>query len=144
MFNNFSFITNLSFIDSKIKIEEGNGNGFQENERPLQGQANYIINLGLYYDNFELGLNSAITYNRVGERISQVGFADLGDIVERPADLIDFNISKRIFEQFNVKLSVMDILNQDKNLIQRTLEGDKIAQSMNNGRTFKIGISYQL
>ena len=144
MFSDFSLISNISFIDSKITLEEGNGNAFQENERPLQGQAKYILNLGLYYDNFELGLNTAITYNRVGERISQVGYADLGDIVEQPADLVDFNISKKVFENFSLKLSVMDILNQDKIFIQRTLDGDKIAQSLNNGRTIKFSINYQL
>ena len=144
MFSDFSLISNISFIDSKITLEEGNGNAFQENERPLQGQAKYILNLGLYYDNFELGLNTAITYNRVGERISQVGYADLGDIVEQPADLVDFNISKKVFENFSLKLSVIDILNQDKIFIQRTLDGDKIAQSLNNGRTIKFSINYQL
>jgi TonB-dependent receptor len=143
-FSNFSLVTNVSMINSKITLDENGGNGFQENERPLQGQAPYIFNIGLYYDNMQLGLNSAVTYNRVGERIAQVGFADLGDIVEQPVDLVDISVSKRFFEYFSLKISLMNILSQDNNFIQRTSEGDKVVQSSNYGRTFKVGISYQL
>jgi len=144
-FNNFSLVTNIAFINSKIQLEDnGGGSSFQETDRPLQGQAPYIFNIGLYYDNFESGLNATITYNRVGARISKVGYADLGDIVEQPADLIDLSVSKRFFEKFTLKLSAMDILNQNKDFIQRTQDGDKIAESYNNGRTIKLGINYQL
>ena len=143
-FNNFSLVTNIAFIHSRIQLEQSGSSSFQETDRPLQGQAPYIFNIGLYYDNYDLGLNATVTYNRVGERISKVGYNDLGDIVEQPADLIDMSLSKRFFEKFTLKLSAMDILNQNKDFIQRTLEGDKIAESFNNGRTIKVGINYQL
>lgn len=144
-FNNFSLVTNIAFIHSKIQLEDnGGGSSFQETNRPLQGQAPYIFNIGLYYDNFENGWNATVTYNRVGARISKVGYADLGDIVEQPADLIDLSVSKRFFEKFTLKLSAVDILNQNKDFIQRSPDGDKIAESYNNGRTLKIGINYQL
>ncbi len=105
-FTNFSIIANLSFIRSRVQFNNTGGSSFQESERPLQGQADNILNIGLYYDNFDLGLNSAITYNRVGERIAQVGYADIGNIIEEPFDLIDFNISKKIFQKFGLKLSL--------------------------------------
>ena len=91
-----------------------------------------------------MGLNATVTYNRVGERIAKVGYNDLGDIVEQPADLIDMSVSKRIFEKFTLKLTALDILNQNKEFIQRTTNGDKIAESYSNGRTIKLGINYQL
>jgi outer membrane receptor protein involved in Fe transport len=143
-FNNLSLVTNVAFIHSRIQIDQSGENSFQESDRPLQGQAPYIFNIGLYYDNFNLGLNAAVTYNRVGERISKVGVNDLGDIVEQPVDLIDLSVSKRFFEKFTIKLSAMDILNQSKDFIQRTTSGDKIAESFSNGRTIKLGINYQL
>jgi TonB-dependent receptor len=143
-FSNFSLVTNVSVINSKITLDENGGNEFQENERPLQGQAPYIFNIGLYYDYFESGWNASATYNKVGQRISKVGYADLGDIVEQPVDLIDFSVSKRLFERFTLKLSLMDLLNQDRNFIQRSPDGDKISESYNAGRTFKVGITYQL
>ncbi len=143
-FTNFSIVANLSFIRSRVQFDNTGGSSFQEDERPLQGQANNIINIGLYYDDFDLGLNSAITYNRVGERIAQVGYADIGNIIEEPFDLIDFNISKKIFQKFGLKLSLLDILNQDRIFNQETNKGNQISQLYNTGRTFKFEISYQL
>lgn len=143
-FTNFSIVANLSFIRSRVQFDNTGGSSFQEDERPLQGQADNIINIGLYYDNFDLGLNSSLTYNRVGERIAQVGYADIGNIIEEPFDLIDFNISKRIFQRFSLKLSLLDILNQDRIFNQETNVGNQISQSFNTGRTFKLAISYQL
>lgn len=143
VFSNFSLVTNISVISSKITLSEFD-EGFQDSERPLQGQAPYIFNIGLYYDHFESGWNASATYNKVGERISKVGYADLGDIVEQPVDLIDFSVSKRLFESFTLKLSLMDLLNQDRNFIQRSPDGNKISESYNAGRTFKVGITYQL
>ena len=111
----------------------------------MQGQANYIVNVGLYYDDFDLGLNSSLTYNRVGERIDEVGYADIGNTIEEPFDLIDFNISKRIFEKFSLKLTVNDILNKDRIFTQETENfGDQLSKSYNTGRTFKFSINYNL
>jgi hypothetical protein len=143
-FTNFSIVANLSFIRSRVQFDNTGGSSFQEDERPLQGQADNILNIGLYYDNFDLGLNSAITYNRVGKRIAQVGYADIGNIIEEPFDLIDFNISKKIFQKFGLKLSLLDILNQDRIFNQETNTGNQISQSYNTGRTFKFELSYQL
>jgi outer membrane receptor protein involved in Fe transport len=65
--------------------------------------------------------------------------------VEQPFDLLDFNISKKIFEKFSLKLTVNDILNQDKIFTQETENfGVQLAQSYNTGRTFKLSITYNL
>lgn len=143
IFSNFSVVTNISLISSDIKLNEVD-NGFQESERPLQGQAPYIFNIGLYFDDFESGWNATATYNRVGQRIAKVGYADIGDVVEQPVDLIDLSVSKKFLDYFTLRLSLMDVLNQDRNFIQRSPTGDKISESYNPGRTFKIGFSYQL
>ena len=136
----FSFVGNMSFIKSKIKI---NGNGFQESERPLQGQADYIANFGLYYDNYLEGIAANITYNKVGERIARVGFAGLGNIVELPRDQIDLSFSKKIFEAFSIKVNVKDLLAQDSKFVQKTLDGDKTSELGRKGRVFTVGFSYQ-
>ena len=143
-FTNFSAVANISVIRSEVQFETTGESSFQQSERPLQGQADYIVNIGLYYDDFELGWNSSITYNRVGERIDQVGYADIGNIIEEPFDLLDFNISKKVFGNFTLKLTINDILNQDKTFIQETNYGDQLSQSYNTGRTFKFSINYNI
>lgn len=142
--DNFGFVGNLTLIQSKIKIDNSGDNSFQKTDRPLQGQAEYVFNLGFYFDDFDLGLNASVIYNKVGSRISRVGVNDLGDIIERPVDLIDFSISKRLFSNFSIKLTAKDLLNQDRISIQQTPYGDKVSDLVRTGRTFTLGLSYQL
>jgi outer membrane receptor protein involved in Fe transport len=141
--NKFSFVGNITLINSTIKINS-EANGFQQNERPLQGQADYIFNLGLYYDDFDFGLNSSLVYNKVGSRIAKVGTNDLGNIIEKPIDIIDFSISKNLFESLALKLSVKDLLNQEKNFIQQAPGGDRISESNKTGRNISLELSYQI
>lgn len=143
-FNYFSFVGNLSLISSSITIDEKNNIGFQKSDRPLQGQADYIFNFGFYYDNYEAGFSSALVYNKVGSRIAKVGTSDLGDIIEKPVDLIDFNISQKVFEKFSIKFSVKDLLNQDRVFIQQTPNGDQNAELRRIGRNISLGFGYQL
>jgi len=143
--SNFSMVANITFIRSEVSFESTGSSNFQQTERPLQGQADYIFNIGLYYDDLNLGLNSSLTYNRVGERIAQVGYADIGNINEEPFDLLDFSISKKVFTNFSLKLAVNDLLNQDKIFTQETTNfGTQISSSINTGRTFKFSINYNL
>lgn len=138
----FSFVGNLSLIQSEINLK--GKNVFQEDKRPLQGQADYITNLGLYYDDLKGRLTVSLIYNRVGERIHSVGFANLGDVIELPRDQIDFTLSKKLFNQISLKISAKDLLNQDHKFIQRTLQGDKTAELRKTGRMIAAGLSYQL
>ncbi len=139
---------NVTLMNSEIDLEDkntnGNGSSFQAAKRPLQGQADYILNFGLYYDNQDIGLNTALIYNKVGLQISSVGFGGLGDVVEKPRDLLDFSISKKFFNHFSLKFTVKDILNQDKLFIQRTPGGDKVSELTRFGTSYSIGLSYQL
>ncbi len=145
VFTDFSAVANITVIRSEVQFATDGQSSYQQSNRPLQGQANYIVNVGLYYDDFDLGLNSSLTYNRVGERIDEVGYADIGNTIEEPFDLIDFNISKRIFEKFSLKLTVNDILNQDRIFTQETENfGDQLSKSYNAGRTFKFSINYNI
>ena len=145
--NEFSFVGNVALMKSNISFDEATDNSsesFQETERPLQGQAEYILNFGLYYDNFESGWNTSIVYNKVGQQISKVGFGGLGNVLEMPKDLLDFSISKRLFSVLSLKLTVKDLFNQDKRYIQQAPGGDKPYEINRVGRVFSVGLSYQI
>jgi len=139
---NFSFVGNLSLIRSEIDLK--GENSFQQDTRALQGQADYIANAGMYYENDDGRFSSSLIYNRVGERISRVGFAGLGDVIELPRDQLDLTLAANILKQLEIKLSVQDLLNQHHETVQRTLEGDKRAELRSLGRTVALGFSYQL
>jgi hypothetical protein len=110
----------------------------------MQGQAEYIMNFGIYYDNSELGLSSNLVYNKVGDRISQVGFINVGDIVERARDQVDFSFSKKIISELTLSFSAKDILAQDVVLMQKRPGKDTVEARYKKGRNFSFGISYTL
>jgi len=135
-----SFVGNGSLIDSKV---EGIGSGFQVSSRPLQGQASYVLNAGLYYDNTTDGISGSVSWNRVGEKIAKVGFAGLGDIIEMPRNQVDLSFGILLAESFDLKLGVRDLLAEDYVQIQKSPVGDKDAERYNRGRTVTAGISYR-
>ena len=137
----FSFVGNLSLIHSEINLT--GDKEFQQDKRPLQGQADFIANAGLYYENMNGKLAVALIYNKVGERIHSVGFANLGDVIELPKDQIDFSVSAKVVDNVKLKIAMKDILNQDHKFVQRTLEGDKPAEISRRGRIVTAGLSYQ-
>lgn len=145
-FNYLSFISNISLIKSEVDLGQAQvAQAELEQKRSLQGQANYILNMGLYYDDYESGLTASLVYNKVGEKILTVGVDKSGDIVEKPRDQFDFNISKKLFSNLNIKLSVKDILAQDQETIQKTaLYGDRTADKIKRASTFSVGLTYTI
>lgn len=112
----FSVVFNASLIKSKVTFE--GAEKAKSHNRPLQGQSPYIVNLGLFFSQPELGLNASALYNVVGKRIYAVGIPsqnsneDIPDEYEMPRNLLDFTISKKFGRYFEVKFSVKDLLNQ--------------------------------
>lgn len=143
-FDGLSFIGNLSLIKSKVKINESQALGFASSERPMQGQSEYIFNIGLYYENEDLGLSGSAVYNKVGDRIAQVGFINIGDIIEKPRDQIDASISKIILANFSLGLSVKDFLGQDHIFIQRRPEKDIVESKYLRSPIYSVSLSYTL
>lgn len=147
------FNGNASVIFSKVALgnTDASGNKLPATNRPLQGQSPYLVNAGLQYD-AEKGTNVSILYNRIGQRLSLVGNTQFSDIYEKPRDLVDFQISQKVFnKKGEVRLTVSDILNQkvmtyqNKNSAKAYNAGtDIMFTSYTPGTTFTIGFNYNL
>ncbi|MBL7756464.1 MAG: outer membrane beta-barrel protein [Chitinophagaceae bacterium] len=147
------FNGNASVIFSKVALgnTDASGNKLPATNRPLQGQSPYLVNAGLQYD-AEKGTNISILYNRIGQRLSLVGNTQFSDIYEKPRDLVDFQISQKVFnKKGEVRLTVSDILNQkvmtyqNKNSAKAYNAGtDIMFTSYTPGTTFTIGFNYNL
>lgn len=122
--------TNSSIVKSEVVV---NGR-----KRQLQGQSNYVVNGGL---NFHKGNNTFnITYNRVGDRISAVGFQGYDDIFENSRDVIDIVYLRKIGKN-EIKLAVGDILAQSSIYYQKS-RGNLI--KTNNEQTFSLSVNFNL
>ena len=104
----FDVYSNLALITSSVNV-----NGVS---RQLQGQSNYVINGGV---NYKTGKNTFnLSYNRVGDRISAVGFQGYPDIFENSRDIVDFVYLRKI-NNGEIKLSCSDILSQPTKFYQQ-------------------------
>lgn len=125
-----SLYTNGSLMKSSVEV-----NGVT---RQMQGQSNYVINGGV---NYSRGKNSVnLSYNRVGDRISAVGFQGYPDIWENSRSVIDFTLMKT-WGKCEIKATINDILAQPVIFYQK-VGRDLIKQ--NNEQTLSINLNYKL
>jgi TonB-dependent receptor len=141
---NFLINGNIAFINSQVDLQ-GTSSASTETKRRLQGQAPYTINLGLYYDNFNLGTSINFLYNRSGDRISEVGRRGFNDVYEKGRDIFDLSATQRIFQNFEMKFAIKDILNQDERYTQQvTLNPTSSELVEKDVRLVKSGTTYSL
>jgi hypothetical protein len=152
LLSNFSIFANLTYIFSQVSFNDELLGKVVSADRPVQGQSPYLINGGLQYSSTKTGWNGTLLYNRVGNRLTLVGYGSLGfpDVYENPRDVIDFQISKRILKRKGeIKLSFGDILNQkfvyyenvdDERAYDKSV--DRVFSSFTPGSTISLGFSY--
>lgn len=120
--NKLQVVANAAFIVSEVDASNLLG---QIENRPLQGQAPYVFNTGLFYGADYFNLN--LLYNVIGKRIFVVG-DKLGNqtIYELPRNVVDIVISKKIKNGIEIKFAINDLLNQkssfknNKNLLWKS------------------------
>ncbi len=106
--------TNLSVTRSAITITPTELASRREidptasDTRPLQGQASYLLNADLSYENADRGTSAGLYFNVAGRRLARVG-ANV-DVYEEPSPQLDVVASQRLFQQFTLKLSAKNIL----------------------------------
>ena len=149
-FQNLSLIANASLIKSQIHIQNSIN---QVENRPLQGQSNYVANAGLYYQDDESGITASVTYNVFGPRIFLVGSKDYGNWGELPRNTIDIAINYPLNRRTALTFAVQDLLNQPVQLVQDVNQDGKFdrygtndlnIQKFTRGRYFNLGVRLTL
>lgn len=124
-FRNISFIGNLSLIKSVTYNDTTvlASLAITPDQRALQGQAPYILNAGLYYENAGWGTKLSVIYNTSGMNIYAAGrgyeknqFSGTtyrGSILELPRHTFDVAATQRLLKGIQVKLSIQNLLNQE-------------------------------
>jgi Outer membrane protein beta-barrel family len=104
---NLTFFTNVAYVYSEV--DQSNLPGAII--RGLQGQSPYILNAGLSYQG-QKGTSATVLFNRIGRRIWLVGDDQYKHTYEAPRSVIDFQVTKKILKNGDLKINVGDILNQ--------------------------------
>ena len=142
--NPFSVFTNVTVMTSNIDIGEGPIAGNTTSDRPMVGQAPYVVNAGATYAR-ESGMSATVLYNVVGKRIDAAGSGVLGDIYEMPRNIVDLSLRLPIFNNVNARLDARNLLNAEYRW-EQGLEGGAgtlMRERYRAGRVFSAGLSWR-
>ena len=141
---------NGSLINSVVELGDDVAIG-QSNVRPLQGQAPYLLNAGVYFNNLEKDFQLNIQHNVIGRRILIIGFEGYPDIYEMPRHVLDISFSKRIYKNMMLNGGISDILNMPMLLLQDGNQdgifdrvNDQIIQTFRPGPIVSLGFRWML
>jgi outer membrane receptor for ferrienterochelin and colicin len=129
--NWFDIYTNVSLMNSEVNV-----NGIK---RQLQGQSNYVLNSGVNIHKKNETLN--ITYNRVGDRISAVGFQGYPNIFENSRDVLDITFLHKL-PKGELKLAIGDVFAQSSIFYQKVQNRNLI--NTNNEQTISLTLNLNL
>lgn len=148
--NNLNILFNGTLQKSTVKIDPNFAAG-RTATRPLQGQAPYLINAGVFYTSQVTGWQVNALYNVVGKNVFLVGTDFYHDVYMMPRNVVDLTFNKRVSGKVNIKGGITDILNQpilllqdgngDKQLDRKT---DQVISKFRPGQVFSIGVIVRL
>jgi len=153
--SNYKVIGNLTLIESSIRMSETEirtRNNFIKTGqkigeyREMAGQAPYIVNLGLLYNNETTSTSLGVFYNVKGESLQIVGGGIFPDVYTKPFHSLNLNLSQSFLnKKLSISFGVNNILNQTNLEVYRgykTNEG--IFTKRVPGVEYGIGVRYSM
>ncbi|TZF86540.1 TonB-dependent receptor plug domain-containing protein (plasmid) [Pedobacter sp. BS3] len=145
---NTTLYTNVSLVKSEVK--NPNNPLLIEKNRPMVGQAPYVINGGLQHAFLQDKLTFNALYNRVGRRIFKAAGQLFPSMWEAPRNVIDLQLSLKVLRnKGEVKFNAGDILNEDNvlywdkdNSKSYTGGADETISRYKSGSNYSLSFSY--
>ncbi|MBD3626669.1 TonB-dependent receptor [Cyclobacterium sp.] len=113
--------------------------------RDMAGQAPYIINSGLAYNNFVTGLEAGVFYNVQGATLNYIGFGNRTDTYTVPFHALNISVNKTfgVDERVQAGINVQNLLNQSRQEVFRSYNAeDQIFSSLKPGTLINLNFSY--
>jgi len=133
---NFRIGANLSLLRSRVQLGDEQMLQTTKN-RPLYGQAPYVVNVSLGYINPSV-IEANLLYNVTGRRITDVGIEGLPDTYEAPLHRVDLVAVRQMRKDLRLKLSASNLLNQRARIEQGALT----VNSYSPGVSFALGLDW--
>jgi len=112
--------------------------------RALQGQSDFVMNAGMYYNNLK-GFNAALSYNFFSKRTAALGVSGIPDEFEFPFHSLNFTASQK-WNKLKFSTKVKNLLNSDVKFGMEDKINDqtKYTRIYSPGLSFSFGVSYDL
>ena len=135
-----SVITIPKDIMEYIRVQDPD----RDNKRPMLGQAPFIVNAFIGYENDENDISANLGFNVNGEKLYLITKGRLPYAYEEPRPKMNFNISKTFAEKFGIELAVDNILNSAYKATHHFNNADRYMRKYEEGRTFSVSLNYKL
>lgn len=147
---NTTFYTNLSLIKSDVETKN-TGLNLRDTNRPMVGQAPYIINAGLQHSFLDNKLSFNALYNTVGRRLNVAGGVLTNGIWEAARNVVDLQLALKVIKnKGELKFNAGDILNNritqyydnDNDKKYDRSKGDETVVSYKPGSNYSLSFTY--
>jgi hypothetical protein len=135
----FTLFGNTTLMRSEIRPGNADVSALTSANRPMVGQAGYVVNAGLGYLHPVHDVSATVLYNVVGRRIHEAGALPLPDSYEEPRHMLDLALRIPLGSAVSVKLDAKNLLDA----AFRVTQGDVVRHRYRSGRTFSVGFSWQ-
>lgn len=142
----------LDMSDAELRNRRNNArNGATvDDTRNMAGQAPWIVNAGLAYDAYDIGLDMGLYYNVKGRTLAVVGGGIDPDVFAEPFHSLNFNLNKAFGadQQWSASFSISNILGDKLEQFYRRDFTDgpeatpELFQRFSPNTSFGAGISY--
>jgi hypothetical protein len=138
---------NMSATEKKSRELTAREGQVVGNTRDMAGQAPYIINTGLAYNNFSNGWEAGIFYNVQGPTLNMVGFGNRTDTYTVPFHSLNLNINKTFGadERIRTSMGVQNLLNDKREIMFSSFGAqDQLFTQLAPGTkiNFSVGFSF--
>ncbi|WP_298899507.1 TonB-dependent receptor [uncultured Psychroserpens sp.] len=153
--NKLKFNANVSFITSELTMSDAEFQSRQlaardgesvDRERDLQGQAPFLINFGLDYNDQDSGFQTGLFYNVQGETLEVVGIGLVPDVYTKPFNSLNFTLNKAFGEdrRSSIDFKVSNILNSKRQSDYVSFgTRDQLFSVREPGTEISLGYSYK-
>jgi outer membrane receptor protein involved in Fe transport len=137
----FNATLNATLMRSEITLGEDALSAATSDNRPMVGQAQYVINAGLGYTPDPSGRTSAsLLYNVVGRRIVAAAALPIRvNSYEMPRHMLDFSLRLPLTAGLSAKLDAENLLNEPVEIRQ----GEVVRLRYHTGRTVGLGLAWR-
>lgn len=148
--SDFVFGGNFSYIWSEVDIDSKELQGIREYEpnasgtRPFQGQSPYLVNLYLNFEDYDSGWMASLYYNVFGKRLATVGSVGAPDVYEKPFNMLNASVSKKLFDNLSLKITAKNLLNSSVEQFQEFKGTEYIYKSYKIGSGISAELKYSL
>jgi outer membrane receptor protein involved in Fe transport len=131
--------SNVTLMRSQIRIGEQQGISQTNPNRPMVGQAPYVINGGITWTSESDRTSATLLYNRVGRRIFAAGPAPLPDLYDEARNVVDASLRVGLTRLVSLRIDARNLADARYAITQ----GGVPWQAYNAGRVYQFGLTWR-